>query len=359
MTTDTVGGVWNQALELASALSGDGVEIALATCGDPPAEDQREDARAVPGLRLHESRFSPEWMEDRWSEVDRAGTWLLELEAEISPDVVHLNGFSHGALPWRRPVLVTGHSCLFSWWKAVHGCAPPDRDEYRRRTRTGLRSADHVVAPTAAMLRALERHYGPLPPSSVVANGRDPARFPPGPPEDLVLTAGRLWDEGKNVAALDRVAPELPWPVYAAGSREHPEGGHVRPAHLRCLGRLSEAELAGWFARASIYALPARYEPFGLTALEAALAGCALVLGDIESLRETWEGVASFVPPDDPAALRQALVTLIADPDRRAAAARRARGRALRYGRRRMAEGYLERYRQLVAVGRREAACAS
>ncbi len=33
--------------------------------------------------------------------------------------------------------------------------------------------------------------------------------------------------------------------------------------------------------------LPARYEPFGLSVLEAALSGCALVLGDIPSLRES------------------------------------------------------------------------
>ena len=63
------------------------------------------------------------------------------------------------------------------------------------------------------------------------------------------------------------------------------------------LGRLSAGELADWYARAAIYALPARYEPFGLSALEAALSGCALVLGDIPSLREIWGDAALFVPP--------------------------------------------------------------
>ena len=37
-------------------------------------------------------------------------------------------------------------------------------------------------------------------------------------------------------------------------------------------------------------ATPAIYEPFGLSALEAGLCGCALVLGDIESLREVLGG---------------------------------------------------------------------
>jgi glycogen synthase len=59
---------------------------------------------------------------------------------------------------------------------------------------------------------------------------------------------------------------------------------------------------ADWYARASIYALPARYEPFGLSALEAALSGCALILGDIPSLREVWLEAAPYVSPDDESA---------------------------------------------------------
>ena len=58
-------------------------------------------------------------------------------------------------------------------------------------------------------------------------------------------------------------------------------------------------ELVRSYGDASIFALPARYEPFGLSILEAALSGCALVLGDLPSLRELWTGAAMFVPPDD------------------------------------------------------------
>ena len=46
----------------------------------------------------------------------------------------------------------------------------------------------------------------------------------------------------------------------------------------------------------------ARYEPFGLAVLEAAQAGCALVLSDIPTFRELWNGAAQFVPPGDDAA---------------------------------------------------------
>ena len=106
--------------------------------------------------------------------------------------------------------------------------------------------------------------------------------------------------------------------------------------------------LIPWFARASIFVLPARYEPFGLSALEAALAGCALVLGDIPSLREIWRDAALFVAPDDAGALAEALQALIRDPARRSDLAARAHARGLLYSPRRMAEGYLAAYHDLL-----------
>ena len=96
--------------------------------------------------------------------------------------------------------------------------------------------------------------------------------------------------------------------MLVAGDGRHPEGGGAGELeNLRHLGRLAPADLASWLGRAAIYALPARYEPFGLSILEAALAGCALVLGDIDSLRELWDGCALFVPPEDDDALAEAL----------------------------------------------------
>jgi glycosyltransferase involved in cell wall biosynthesis len=95
--------------------------------------------------------------------------------------------------------------------------------------------------------------------------------------------------------------------------------------------------------------LPARYEPFGLSVLEAALAGCALVLGDIPSLRELWRNRAVFVAPDDPEALENAIVQLIEDPDRRNALAAGARSRAIERTPERMVEGYLAAYAEVLS----------
>lgn len=354
MTADTVGGVWIYALELAGSLARRGVETVLATMGAPLREDQWEEARRVPGLRVVESAYRLEWMDEPWDDVRRAGEWLLALAEEHRPDVVHLNSYCFGALEWGAPTVVVGHSCVLSWWEAVKGePAPPCYDRYREAVAAGLARAGAVVAPTRAMLRELEHLYGPLPLPRVVPNGRRPLGSRRGVKEPLVLCAGRLWDEAKNLTVLESVADAIEWPIYAAGDETRPGDPEAGPRdRVRTLGLLGRAEMEGWMARASIYALPARYEPFGLSALEAGLARCALVLGDIPSLREVWNDAAMFVAPDDRDALARALRELTADEKLRRAYADRAYHRARAFTPERMAVGYLSTYRHLMRLWR-------
>ncbi|TIN16886.1 MAG: glycosyltransferase family 4 protein, partial [Mesorhizobium sp.] len=47
-------------------------------------------------------------------------------------------------------------------------------------------------------------------------------------------------------------------------------------------------------ARAGIFMSPSLYEPFGLAVLEAAMSATPLVLSDIATYRELWDGAAMF-----------------------------------------------------------------
>ncbi|HZQ61930.1 MAG TPA: glycosyltransferase family 4 protein [Casimicrobiaceae bacterium] len=338
MTADTVGGVWTYAVELARALMARRVDVHIATMGAALTAAQRESAAGIP---LHESAYRLEWMREPWDDVQAAGNWLQDLEARLAPDVMHLNQFAFGALPFRASKVVVAHSCVVSWWQAVHRQrAPAEWDRYRAAVRQGLFQADLVVAPTAAMLAGLARDYGFDRGGVVIANGRHADSFRPRDKQCYIMAAGRLWDAAKNLEALEAVAPALPWPVKVAGSRVHPEGGVRGGSHVQLLGELTAPQMAAALGQAAIYALPARYEPFGLSALEAALCGCALVLGDIPSLREVWGEAALYVPPDDHARLRDTLLRLIADDELRRAMGTRARDRASRYTPERMAESY-------------------
>jgi glycosyltransferase involved in cell wall biosynthesis len=349
MTADAVGGVWTYALELASQLARLGVRTTLATMGEPLRRHQSEEARRVPGLKLIEGDYKLEWMEDPWEDLATAGDWLLGIEERECPDVVHLNGYSLSPLAWHAPRLVVAHSCVVSWWKAVLGeDAPGKYARYRKAVARGLLAADAVVAPTRAMVQSLRRHYGAPDRGRVIPNGVSVERFRISRKEPFVLAAGRIWDQAKNLGALAAVAPHLEWPVYLAGSTEHPEGTTRRYPGVRALGWIEPGVLRDWMARASIYAFPARYEPFGLSVLEAALSGCALVLGDIPTLREVWGESALYVPPDDEQGLLDAIERLVEDPASRIALAGAARARAAAFTAERMARRYVALYRELV-----------
>ena len=196
------------------------------------------------------------------------------------------------------------------------------------------------------MLDAILSTYGVSVPGRVIHNARS-GGFHEGAKEAFILSAGRLWDEAKNVAMLARVAPLLAWPVRVAGDQK---GLAMNGANVESLGQLTAAQLASQYARASIYCLPARYEPFGLTVLEAALSRCALVLGDIPSLRELWDGAAVFVSPADDDALRSALAELIGDTRTRRQLANAAAQRATMFAPEILGRRYLAAYRELAAA---------
>jgi glycosyltransferase involved in cell wall biosynthesis len=354
MTADTVGGVWTYAMELISALQPYGIHVGLATMGRRLTDSQRKQVSQLPKLEVFESEFKLEWMEEPWDDVLEAGSWLLDLEQQFQPDVVHLNNYAHGALPWHCPKAVVAHSCVLSWWRAVHGSeAPPEWERYRQVITAGIQAADMVIAPSETMLAMLASYYGPLGDWKVIHNGRKLPRRQSGKKEPLVFSAGRLWDAAKNVRALREIATELPWAVYLAGENKLPRAENLpdksgaSEGSLVWLGSLSEPELASWLSRASIFALPARYEPFGLSILEAALCGCALVLGDIPSLRELWNGAALFVPSDDNQRLKASIRDLIKAPARRKTLGTLARRRAAQYSRDAMASGYFGAYQEV------------
>ena len=354
VTADAVGGVWTYALDLARGLAARGLGTVLAALGPPPDAVQRAAAEAVPGLLLHRIEGPLDWMAERREEVAEVAAAVAALAAREDVALAQLNSPALAALA-RFPVPVVGacHSCLATWWRAVRGDAPlPAVFAWRTALLAeGYRAADALVAPSAAFAAATAEAYAMPRPPRVVHNGRRALAVPAAAPADLVVTAGRLWDEGKDVATLDRAAARLPVPVLAAGPLAGPNGARIEPRHLRTPGRLGEAALAAILAQRPIFASAARYEPFGLAVLEAAQAGCALVLSDIPSFRELWGDAALFVPPGDDVTLASIINALLRDRERRAACGAAAQARARRYSVEAMVGGMLDIYRGLVRQG--------
>jgi glycosyltransferase involved in cell wall biosynthesis len=355
MTADAVGGVFQYALDLASGLRAHGITTTLAMMGPAMQPAQAAAALQVPGLTILETQLPLDWLAEDVHSVGEAAHALARIARQRGSDLVHVNTPALADGPYAVPVIAAAHSCLATWWDAVkEGPLPED---FRWRTdlmARGLKAAAAVVAPSRAYARMLADAYGVdvLP----VPNGRAeaPAVVPPNPAAHA-FTAGRLWDEGKNVATLDAAAAMTAVPIRAAGPLAGPNGARVAYSHLDWAGMLDERGMRAEFAKRPIFVSAALYEPFGLTALEAAQAGCPLVLADIPTFRELWDDVAVFVPARDPQAFAAALTRLAADEDGRAALGGTAIARAHRYSITRMASAMAEIYGALLRGATMEA----
>jgi glycosyltransferase involved in cell wall biosynthesis len=329
MSADPASEAWTYALDLCRGYAEYEVRVVLATLGASPSASQQREVAAVPSVTLEEGHFPLEWMPDPWVELEAAGHWLMALARRHQVDVVHLNHLAHGALPFGVPVLSVVHACVLSWWGAVmHTEAPLAYARYREEVAASLRGAHAVVAVSQAMATAVQRHYGLLGDVSVIRYARPPAPAGRYVKQPLVLAVGDMDDAGRNTACVVRSARALSWPMHVAG-------------------RLTARALAPLYGTAAIFAHPARYDPSGLTVLDAAQAGCALVLGDIPALRERWQGAALFVPPDDEAALASKLQRLIRDGGQRERLAAAARRRAAECSHDHVVREYLLAYRLL------------
>lgn len=359
VTADTVGGVWTYARELVTGLVGRGIKVTLVSFGDVPVPQQTQWMQGLHGLDYRPTAFRLEWMQDSEADLEASAAYLEEVVRETGPDLLHLNQFYYGALRCDVPRIVVAHSDVVSWWVAVRGQEPPDSPWirwYRKIVARGVINATAVIANSWWMLDQIAQHYVKPDLASVVYNGRTPVLFDPHlEKEDLLVSVGRLWDAGKNAAMLLR--EELPLPVCIVGNDRHPES-HGNPFHgiphrpgVHFEPPQNEQQLSGLFARASIYAAPSRYEPFGLAPVEAALSRCAIVASDIPSFRELWNCAALYFRNDDALALKEAVTQLVRDRDLRRHYADLAYNHALdRFNSGRMIDNYLNFYQTLVPV---------
>jgi glycosyltransferase involved in cell wall biosynthesis len=354
MTADAVGGVWVYASGLAREMARRGWAVTLVTLGPAPRQDQFLPLLAFPRIDLEITNLALEWQDPAGDDRRRAFDALLALEDRVRPDIVHLNGYREACAPWRTPKLVVAHSCVGTWWQACRGGMPDAAwRPYLTDVAAGLEAADRWIAPTATFREAITRTYRPARPGEVIWNGvarsgGRAAEVEPG--EEFILAAGRLWDEAKNVGVLASLAGELDWPVRIAGAMHHGQTVATTQGSLEWLGSLPHADVLAVMQAAEIFVSPALYEPFGLSVLEAADAGCALVLADIPTFRELWDGAAVFVDPRDAGAIKSALDALCRDPARRAAFQHAARQRAQRYSLAAQADAYEQLYRGMIVT---------
>jgi glycogen synthase len=110
-------------------------------------------------------------------------------------------------------------------------------------------------------------------------------------------------------------------------------------------GSQTETQMRNLYSRASIFAATSRYEPLGMTALEAAFSRCAIVANDIPIFREIWGEDALYFRSNDADSLADMLQNLSEQRDLCRDYALRAYRRAReRFTSKRMIDEYIQLY---------------
>jgi glycogen synthase len=354
LTADTAGGVWDYAATLTRGMVAEGHTVLVAAVGDTTSGRL---ADLPPGVAVEARDERLEWAGATAGELTRTAEWIRDLADSWGADVVHLNQLVYtGLVRLPAPSVVAVHSDVVSWFAEVEGrSAPSELSAYRAGVTRGLRRADVRVAPSYYQSDLTARHYG-VPVDRVIHNAaRVPRAVPTTRSDFSLLTVGRAWDRAKGIAILDAALELLGEAAPAAllvGQLEGPRGERTEPRRLTSSGAVPRAQVEREMERATLYVAPSLYEPFGLAPLEAALHGCALLLSDIGSFRELWDGCAAFFEPGSAPALAAAIEQLAGSPETTARLAAAARERACsRFSVERFTEDHLELYRGVLAGG--------
>lgn len=299
ITTDSVGGVWHYAIDLASTLLEEQIGVVLVAMGPSPntAQLSQIEKFKTMGLVFYHQPYRLEWMDDPWEDVAEAGEWIKQIYREEKPDLMHFNNYAHVGLGWDVPTVLVAHSCIASWWHSVKNEPLPDRyHRYVEIVQNSFHSADVVVSPSRAMLEIYYNLYGEINNPHVIYNGLPDTLAGFSSKMPIIFSMGRLWDEAKNIHLLLEAAQNIEGDIYIAGQKPKSLSS---PQNVKFLGLLSRQQIFNWLKISSLYVLPVKYEPFGLSFLEAASHKCALIGGDIPTLREIWGESMTYIDPED------------------------------------------------------------
>ena len=254
-------------------------------------------------------------------------------------DVVNVQGTSNMAMIMAGLLASEGmnQGCVCT----SHGFSPPrwySRGLTRKLMRGTLRHYGAIISISGYVDRRLSDFFGAHPPRLwTIHDGVDEALFNPGVEsaslrqrmgltgKRVVLYSGRM-TEKKGVQHLleafvlaSRKSPELAL-VYCGGGELEPElrtatremglGGRVF-----FTGPIPHLELPEYYAMCDVLAVPSTYENLGLAPLEAMSTGRPVVASDTGGLPEVVEDMKTgiLVPPGDPQALAEALLTVTRD----------------------------------------------
>ncbi|HEY3997331.1 MAG TPA: glycosyltransferase family 4 protein, partial [Candidatus Xenobia bacterium] len=121
----------------------------------------------------------------------------------------------------------------------------------------------------------------------------------------------------------------------------------IAPPNVHFVGRADRARAVSLFKGCAMFVLPSRHEPQGIVTLEAMAAGRPVIATRVGGVPEIVENHGLLVPAGDPVALKEAITTLMNDPDLSARLAAAGRQRAEQFDWNAVTDQYEALYRDV------------
>jgi glycosyltransferase involved in cell wall biosynthesis len=274
-------------------------------------------------------------------------TALATLSAVPAGHPIVVDGLAFGALPEAGALHHTSLIALVHQPLALDpGLDPTQADIFRETERAALAAAARVIVTSEATARMVMADYDvPSQRVSVVRPGNDPVS-PASLSNDGVV---RLLSVGSVVPvkgydllirALATLA-DMPWRLTIAGDRtRNPAAAAQLDAEIAAcdlgdriavLGAVPPERIDNLFLASDVFVLASRFEGYGMALAEAIAHGVPIVSTMTGAIPQTVPaGTGLLVPPDDVAALAQALRRLVGAPAERRRLTANARAAAAR-----------------------------
>ncbi len=212
---------------------------------------------------------------------------------------------------------------------------------------------DAIISPSSYLRDLL--HQQAAVPIDVIPYGFTPPPFRERARKQRILAASRLFRRKGMQFLLDALA-DLPldgWEVIIAGDGpmlpELQEQSRRLNLPVKFPGFVQHDDLQELYASSEIFVFPSLRDNFPVVLLEGMSAGCAVITSNVSGMPEVLGDAGLLVPPADAAAIREALVRLMADPQLRRNLGSQAQERISRFSWERILAEHLQLYQRVIA----------